>query len=215
MSRPKITVMADRWGVVSHAASWSLTGLADLTTLTGKVLEGLSGRRRRLRTRHAPGWLLVDLTVADADRTRMISGITVLVDQTELLGSMGSNSTCWRVLEVIGKPRLAASIRPEPRPEEAGVAELTVSTDQPDGIGIMRPEGTHPARNSTLWTDVTPWASDLTERGVSCSSRAHLLGKEHSSKCSVSAVVSMGLTGTAQWLELMPPSENPSFESVG
>lgn len=213
MTRPKITVMAERRGAMSHAVSWLLTGLADLTTLTGKLSEGLSGPQR-LRTRHAPGWLLVDLTVADADRTRMIPDIRVLVDQTELLGSVALDSTCWRVLEVIGKPQLAVSTRPELQPEEAAVAELTVSADQPDGTRIMRPEGPHPARNSRLWTNVTPWTSDLTERGVSCS-RAHLLGKEHNSKCSVSAAVSMGLTGTAQWLELRSPSDNRSFESVG
>lgn len=100
-------VTADGRGVVSHAGSRLLADLADRTTLTGELSDGLSGLRRP-RTRHDLGRVLVDLAIAVADGAQTISDIAVLVDQPELFGPVASDSTCWRMLDAIGKPELAA-----------------------------------------------------------------------------------------------------------
>lgn len=93
--------------VVSHTGSHLLADLADRTTLTGQLSQALD-RVRRPRSRHDPGRVLVDLAVAVADGTESIYDIAVLADQVELFGSVASNSTCWRVLDAIGGPELAA-----------------------------------------------------------------------------------------------------------
>jgi len=43
-----------------------------------------------------------------ADGAQTISDIAVLGDQSELFGAVASDSTCWRVLDAIGTPELAA-----------------------------------------------------------------------------------------------------------
>jgi hypothetical protein len=52
--------------------------------------------------------LVVDLAIAVADGAQTISDIAVLADQPELFGPVASDSTCWRVLDAIGTPELAA-----------------------------------------------------------------------------------------------------------
>lgn len=66
-----------------------------------------------------------------ADGAQTISDITVLVDQPELFGPVASHSTCWRVLDAIGKPELAAINRARASARElawAQRAEITGST---------------------------------------------------------------------------------------
>jgi hypothetical protein len=96
----KITVTADGAGVVSHAGTRLLVELADATTLTGELSAALDGVRGP-RPRHDPGRVLVDLAVAIADGAETISDIAVLADQPALFGPVASDSTCWRLLDVL------------------------------------------------------------------------------------------------------------------
>jgi hypothetical protein len=110
-----------------------LADLTDRTMLTGELSDGLSGLRRP-RTRHDPGRVLVDLAIAVADGAQTISDIAVLVDQPELFGPVASDSTCWRMLDAIGKPELAAIHRARAAARElawAQRAEITGSACPP------------------------------------------------------------------------------------
>jgi hypothetical protein len=77
------------------------------TTLTAELSAALDGVRGP-RPRHDPGRVLVDLAVAIADGAEAISDIAVLADQPALFGSVASDSTCWRLLDALGDPELAA-----------------------------------------------------------------------------------------------------------
>jgi hypothetical protein len=106
-TRPKITVTADGRGVVSHAGSRLLADLADATTLTAELGEALAPLRR-LRARHDPGRVLVDLAVAVADGAEAICDIAVLGDQQAVFGPVASDTTCWRLLDQLDGRQLAA-----------------------------------------------------------------------------------------------------------
>jgi hypothetical protein len=127
--RPKITVTTDGTGVVSHAGSRLLADLADATTLTNELSQVLAGLRRP-RTRHDPGRVLVDLAVAIADGAEAINDITVLADQPDVFGSVASDSTCWRLLEALDEPRLAAVAAARARAREVAWAQRAEATGQ-------------------------------------------------------------------------------------
>ena len=80
---------------------------APLTALTAQMSEALDGVRGP-RPRHDPGRVLVDLAVAIADGAEAISDIAVLADQPALFEAVASDSTCWRLLDVLDERRLAA-----------------------------------------------------------------------------------------------------------
>lgn len=126
-TRPRITVTADGRGVVSHAGSRLLADVADQTTLTARLGEGLAGLRRP-RARHDPGRVLVDMAVAVADGATTISDVAVLADQAELFGAVASDSTCWRLLDQLDPAQLGAVARARAASREvvwAQRAELT------------------------------------------------------------------------------------------
>ncbi len=106
-SRPKITVTTDGHGVASHAGSRLLTDLAEVTGLR-QALSRAVGQRRRRRSAHDPGRVLVDLAVMLADGGRGISGLAVLRNRPELFGPVASTPTAWRVLAGIDAETLAA-----------------------------------------------------------------------------------------------------------
>jgi hypothetical protein len=106
-SRPKITVTTDGHGVASHAGSRLLADLAEVTGLT-EALSQAVGQRRRRRSAHDPGRVLVDLAVMLPDGGRGISGLAVRRNRPELFGPVASTATAWRVLAGIGGDRLAA-----------------------------------------------------------------------------------------------------------
>jgi Transposase DDE domain group 1 len=106
-TRPKITATADGEGVVSHGGSRLLADVSDRTTLTAQLSEALGGLRKP-RARHDPGRVLVDMAVAVADGARTISDVAVLADQAALFGAVASDSTCWRLLDLLGDARLGA-----------------------------------------------------------------------------------------------------------
>ena len=131
-SRPKLMVTADGTGVVSHAGSRLLADLADATTLTGELGAALDGVRGP-RPRHDPGRVLVDLAVAIADGAEAISDIAVLADQPALFGPVASDSTCWRLLDALGAPELAAVAAARARAREVAWAQRAETTGAPFG----------------------------------------------------------------------------------
>lgn len=74
--------------MVSHVASRLLADVADRIMLTGELSQVLAGLRK-LRARHDPGRVLVDMAVAVADGTTTISEVAVLADQGELFAGGG------------------------------------------------------------------------------------------------------------------------------
>jgi len=72
-----------------------LADVADTTTLTAQLAEGLAGLCKP-RVRHGPGRVLVDMAVAVADGATTIPDVAVLADQAAVFGSVASDSTCWR-----------------------------------------------------------------------------------------------------------------------
>jgi len=101
--RPRLVVTADGAGIVSHAGTALLGGLADRVGLTGWLDEGLAvlGGVRRRGGGHRPGRVLSDLAVMIADGPEAIADIAVLADQPGLHGRVGSPATCWRVLKAV------------------------------------------------------------------------------------------------------------------
>jgi hypothetical protein len=77
--------------VVSHVGSRLLADVADRATLTGELSQALAGLCR-LRARHDPGRVLVDLAVAVADGATTISDVAILADQEALFGAVVSDS---------------------------------------------------------------------------------------------------------------------------
>src|SRR4029078_12022093 len=96
-SRPKLVVTADGRGVVGHAGARMLADLSDVTVLSAGVGEGRAALRRRDRG-HDPGRVALDLAVMLADGGEAISDLAGLRNQPELVGSVASDPTAWRVL---------------------------------------------------------------------------------------------------------------------
>jgi hypothetical protein len=129
-TRPKITVIADGEGVVSHAGSRLLADVADKTTLTAQLAEDLAGLRKP-RARHDPGRVLVDMAVAVADGATTISDVAVLADQAALFGPVASDSTCWRLLERLDAAQLGAVARARAAAREVVWAQRAELTGEP------------------------------------------------------------------------------------
>jgi hypothetical protein len=132
-------VAADGTGLVSHAGTRLLADLADVTTLTGELSEALVGVRGP-RPRHDPGRVLVDLAVAIADGAEAISDIAVLGDQAALFGPVASDSTCWRLLDVLDEQRLAVVAGARARAREVAWAQRAEATGR--AFGPSRVAGT-------------------------------------------------------------------------
>lgn len=115
---------------MSHAGSRLLADVADRTTLTGLLAEGLAGLRKP-RARHDPGRVLVDMAVAVADGARTISDVAVLADQAELFGSVASDSTCWRLLDQLDLAQLGAVARARAAARDVVWAQRAELTGQP------------------------------------------------------------------------------------
>jgi hypothetical protein len=120
-------VTADGTGLVSHAGTRLLADLADVTTLTAELSEALAGVRGP-RPRHDPGRVLVDLAVAIADGAEAISDIAVLSDQQALFGPVASDSTCWRLLDVLDERGLSAVAGARARAREVAWAQRAEAT---------------------------------------------------------------------------------------
>jgi hypothetical protein len=109
----KVVVTADGEGVVSHAGSALLVGLADRVGLTGALSGAMAPTRERVSA-HDPGVVLRDLVVMLADGGDCLSALGVLRDQEGLFGRVASDSTAYRVIDSIDGPcleRLRAAVK--------------------------------------------------------------------------------------------------------
>jgi hypothetical protein len=97
-----VEVRSDGAGLVSHAGSALLAGVAEKTGLT----RALSAQLRPLRQRgggHDPGGVVRDLAVVLADGGDCLSDLAVLADQDALFGAVASRSTAFRVIDMIAR----------------------------------------------------------------------------------------------------------------
>ncbi len=96
----KVDVTADGAGLVSHAGSGLLAGVADRVGLTAALSEGLVELRER-RAGHDPGRVIRDLAVMLADGGDCLSDLRAVRDQSALFGAVASDSTAFRVIDKI------------------------------------------------------------------------------------------------------------------
>jgi DDE family transposase len=101
----KVVVTADGEGVVRHAGTALLVGLADRVGLTGALSAAMAPTRQRVSA-HDPGVVLRDLAVMLADGGDCLSALGVLRDQEGLFGKVASDSTAYRVIDSIDGPGL-------------------------------------------------------------------------------------------------------------
>jgi Transposase DDE domain group 1 len=128
----KVVVTADGEGVVSHAGSALLVGLADRLGLTRALSDAMAPTRQRVSA-HDPGVVLRDLAVMLADGGDCLSALGVLRDQEPLFGLVASDSTAYRVIDSVDGPvlerlRAAVAISRE-RAWVLGAAPKTVVLD--------------------------------------------------------------------------------------
>jgi Transposase DDE domain group 1 len=100
-----VQVVADATGVVSHAGSALLVGLADRLGLSVGLCQAMASTRER-RSAHDPGRVLRDLAVMLAGGGDCLSDLGALRDQVDLFGAVASDSTAWRVIDAIDPERL-------------------------------------------------------------------------------------------------------------
>ena len=84
----KLVVTADGDGVVSHAGSALLIGLADRVGLTAALSAAMAPTRERVSA-HDPGAVLRDLAVMLADGGDCLSDLGALRDQPGVFGAGG------------------------------------------------------------------------------------------------------------------------------
>jgi hypothetical protein len=98
-------VTADGDGVVSHAGSALLVGLADKVGLTGALSDAMAPTRQR-SSAHDRGVVLRALAVMLADGATSLSGLGAMRDQEALFGAVASDSTAYRVIDSIDQAGL-------------------------------------------------------------------------------------------------------------
>jgi len=106
-----VEVTTDGTGLVSHAGSALLAGVADRLGLTRALSAGLAPLKQRRRG-HDPGRVIRDLAVMAADGGERVCDLAVLRDQQALFGGVASDSTAFRVVEkVASEPGLLDALR--------------------------------------------------------------------------------------------------------
>jgi len=93
-----VEVTSDGEGLVSHAGSALLAGIADKTGLTRAFSRELGGLRQR-RGRHDPGRVIADLAVMLADGGDCLADLQAMRDQAPLFGQVASGSTAFRLVD--------------------------------------------------------------------------------------------------------------------
>ncbi len=102
----KLVVTADGDGVVSHAGSTLLVGLADQVGLTGALSAAMAPTRERVSA-HDPGVVLRDLVVMLADGGTCLSDLGAQRERAARLGAaVASDSTAYRVIASIDQAGL-------------------------------------------------------------------------------------------------------------
>jgi hypothetical protein len=102
----KLDVRADGAGLVGHAGSALLTGVADRVGLTRALSAAMAPTRQR-RSAHDPGVVLRDLVVMLADGGECLADLGAQRDQPDLFGNVASDSTAFRVIDSIDQECLA------------------------------------------------------------------------------------------------------------
>jgi hypothetical protein len=98
----KVVVAPDGVGLVSHAGSALLAGVAERTGLTATLSTGLSELKQR-RSGHDQGRVIRDLAVMLADGGDCLADIGALGDQEPLFGDVASASTAFRLIDRIAR----------------------------------------------------------------------------------------------------------------
>jgi len=97
-----VEVTSDGAGLLSHAGSALLGGVAEKTGLTRAMSIGLGGVRRR-RGRHDPGQVICDLAVMLADGGDCLADLAAMRDQAPLFGAVASASTAFRLVDQVAR----------------------------------------------------------------------------------------------------------------
>ena len=98
--RITVDVTADGEGLVSHAGSALLAGVADITGLTGALSVAVSDLGLRAGS-HDRGRVIRDLAVMLADGGDCLADLRGVGDQAVLFGEVASASTAFRVIDRI------------------------------------------------------------------------------------------------------------------
>jgi len=102
--RITVEVTSDGEGLVSHAGSALLAGVAEKTGLTRALSIGL-GEVRQRRGRHDPGRVIADLAVMLADGGDCLADLGAMRDQAPLFGQVASASTAFRLVDQVAGDR--------------------------------------------------------------------------------------------------------------
>jgi hypothetical protein len=106
-----VEVTADGAGLVSHAGTALLAGVADKVGLTNALSLRLAALKARRRG-HDPGRVIRDLAVMLADGGECVSDLGAVRDLDALLGPVASDSTAFRVVDrVASSPGLLDALR--------------------------------------------------------------------------------------------------------
>ena len=110
----KLSVTADGTGLVGHAGSVLVAGVADRVGLTRALSAAMAPSRER-RSAHDPGVVLRDLAVMLADGGDCLADLGASRDQPDLYGNVASGSTAFRVIasideECLGRLRAAVAL---------------------------------------------------------------------------------------------------------
>src|ERR1035437_9144851 len=108
----KLTVTADGTGLVGHAGSALVAGVADRVGLTRALSAAMAPSRER-RSAHDPGVVLRDLAVMLADGGDCLADLGASRDQPDLYGNGASRSAAFRVIDSIDEEclgRLRAAV---------------------------------------------------------------------------------------------------------
>jgi len=97
-----VEVTSDGAGLLSHAGSALLGGVAEKTGLTRALSIGLGGVRQR-RGRHDPGQVICDLAVMLADGGDCLADLAAMRDQAPLFGAVASSSTAFRLIDQLAR----------------------------------------------------------------------------------------------------------------
>ncbi len=130
-----VDVSADGEGLVSHAGSALLAGMADKTGLT-RALSLVLGSMKERRAGYDTGVVVRDLAVMIADGGECLADLRGLRDQRPLFGEVASDSTAYRVIErIAADPGLLGGLRAaraaaRARAWELGVKPERVTIDQ-------------------------------------------------------------------------------------
>lgn len=102
----KLEVRADGSGLVGHAGSALVAGVADRVGLTRALSAAMASTRQR-RSAHDPGVVLRDLAVMLADGGSCLADLAAQRDQGDLFGNVCSDSTAFRVIDTIDEECLS------------------------------------------------------------------------------------------------------------